>query len=99
MLNHIGTIHAIAMCNMVELVAGTMMSVSVPSNYRWIPKGMTVEYLAKANSDLDAVVELDTLSRFCDCSELLVPVRVTDIDGQVVLRAVITMWLTESPKR
>ena len=40
------------MCNMAELAAGTMTDVTVPGNYRWIPKGMTVEYLAKAETDL-----------------------------------------------
>ena len=44
-LNHIGTVHAIAMCNMAELAGGTMTEVTVPSTHRWIPKGMTVEYL------------------------------------------------------
>ena len=43
-LNHLGTVHAIAMCNMAELAGGTMTEVTVPSTHRWIPKGMTVEY-------------------------------------------------------
>ncbi|ELW79396.1 thioesterase superfamily enzyme [Acinetobacter sp. 766875] len=54
-LNHIGTVHAIAMCNMAELAGGTMTEVTVPSTHRWIPKGMTVEYLKKAETDLIAV--------------------------------------------
>ncbi|MBT8091556.1 MAG: DUF4442 domain-containing protein, partial [Gammaproteobacteria bacterium] len=28
--NHIGTVHAIAMCNLAEIVAGTMTEASVP---------------------------------------------------------------------
>lgn len=47
-LNHIGTVHAIAMCNMAELAGGTMTDVTIPTTHRWIPKGMTVEYLQKA---------------------------------------------------
>lgn len=35
------------MCNMAELAGGTMTEVTVPSTHRWIPKGMTVEYLKK----------------------------------------------------
>ena len=38
--NHIGTVHAIAMCNMAELAGGTMTDVTIPSTHRWIPKGM-----------------------------------------------------------
>lgn len=43
------------MCNMAELAGGTMTEVTVPSTHRWIPKGMTVEYLKKAETDLIAV--------------------------------------------
>src|SRR5579885_2649695 len=39
--NHIGTFHAIAMCNMAELAGGTMTEVTVPSTHRWIPKRMS----------------------------------------------------------
>ena len=40
--NHLGTVHAIAMCNMAELVAGTMTDASIPAGCRWIPKAMSV---------------------------------------------------------
>jgi acyl-coenzyme A thioesterase PaaI-like protein len=46
-LNHIGTVHAIAMCNLAELAAGTMIDSTLPPSHRWIPKGMTVEYLRR----------------------------------------------------
>ena len=46
--NHIGTVHAIALCNIAELVAGLMVDASTPSGMRWIPKGMQVDYLKKA---------------------------------------------------
>ena len=45
--NHIGTFHAIACCN---LAAGTTMEATLPGTHRWIPKGMSVGYLAKAES-------------------------------------------------
>ena len=38
-LNHIGTVHAIALCNAAELAAGTMTDVSIPKGRRWIPRG------------------------------------------------------------
>ena len=41
--NHIGTVHAIAMANLCELVAGTVTEVSVPRSMRWIPRSMTIE--------------------------------------------------------
>lgn len=95
--NHLGTVHAIAMCNMAELAAGIMTEVSVPATHRWIPKGMTVEYLRKAGSDLRAVAELAPLPGFGPAAELPVPVSVTDRQGEPVFRAVIRMWV--SPKK
>ena len=68
--NHIGTVHAIAMCNLAELAGGTMTEVTTPTSHRWIPKGMTVEYLKKAETDLRAVAELDPLPEFGAAADL-----------------------------
>ncbi len=95
--NHIGTVHAIAMCNLAELAGGTMTDVSTPPTHRWIPKGMTVEYLKKAETSLRGVAELNPLPAFGAAQELPVTVNVYDTKGEVVFRAVITMWV--SPKK
>lgn len=34
--NHIGTVHAIAICNMAEMAGGLMAEVTVPTSHRWI---------------------------------------------------------------
>jgi acyl-coenzyme A thioesterase PaaI-like protein len=96
--NHIGTVHAIAMCNLAELVAGTMCEATVPQTHRWIPKGMTVEYLKKAATDLTAVAAWEPLPAFdATAADIPVPVRVTDTSGTEVFRAVITMHI--SPRK
>ncbi len=96
--NHIGTVHAIAMCNMAELAGGTMTDVTIPSTHRWIPKGMTVEYLAKAETDLHAIAIINSIPKFEESSELPVTVNVVDTIGQNVFRAVITMWISRKSK-
>ena len=96
-LNHIGTVHAIAICNMAEIAGGTMTDVTVPSGFRWIPKGMTVEYLAKAQTDLTATARIEPLPDFDQAMELPVTVAVKDSAETLVFRAVITMWV--SPKK
>lgn len=96
-LNHIGTVHAIAMCNMAELAGGTMTDVTVPATHRWIPKGMTVEYLRKAETSLRAIATLDPIPEFGEPAEVPVTVDVIDTNNHVVLRALITMWV--SPKK
>lgn len=96
-LNHIGTVHAIAMCNVAELAAGTMTEVTIPATHRWIPKGMTVEYVGKAESDLRAMAVIDPIPEFGAAMELPVTVTVVDTADQPVFRAVITMWV--SPRK
>lgn len=96
--NHIGTFHAIAMCNMAEVCGGILTEITVPQHtHRWIPKGMTVEYLKKAETDLRAVSELNPIPAFAEARDLPVTVNVYDKKDQLVFRAVITMWV--SPKK
>src|SRR5258708_29113392 len=40
--NHIGTVHAIAMCCAAELAGGLATDAAMAANQRWIPKGMSV---------------------------------------------------------
>lgn len=94
-LNHIGTVHAIAMCNMAELAGGTMTDVTVPSSHRWISKGMTVEYLKKAETDLIAIATpVESNFQWNQGSDYLVNVEVKDMHNDLVFKAVITMWVS-----
>lgn len=95
--NHIGSVHAIAMANLCELAAGTMTEVSVPAGMRWIPKGMTIEYLRRATTNLRALCRLEALPAAGEARELPVTVNVLNEGSEAVVRAVITMWL--SPRR
>ncbi|MDD0968815.1 MULTISPECIES: hotdog fold domain-containing protein [Pseudomonas] len=88
--NHLGTVHAIALCNAAELAAGMMTDVSIPAGARWIPKGMTVEYLAKAKTDVTAVASGEALDWQTE-GDKIVPVDVHDAEGKKVFTARITM--------
>ena len=88
--NHIGTIHAIAMCNAAELVAGTMTDVSIPKGGRWIPQAMSVQYLNKAKTDLKVVAEGEGID-FSQGGEIVVPVAAYDDAGTKCFSADITM--------
>lgn len=98
-LNHLGTVHAIAMCNMAELAAGSMTDVSVPLSHRWIPKGMDVEYLKKAETDLTAIASGDIPSQWPDAGEFISKVEILDTQGQVVARMAVTMWVSAKKKK
>lgn len=97
--NHIGTFHAIAMCNMAEIAGGMAADASVPTSHRWIPKGMTVEYLAKAETDLTAVSKFDLPDVWPDKMDLITPVSVTDTNGKEVFRAQINMYVSAKPAK
>ncbi len=88
--NHLGTMHAIALCNAAELVAGTMTDASIPEGYRWIPKGMSVEYLAKVKTDIRAVADGSGID-WTQAGDQVVPVDVFDTEGKKVFAARITM--------
>ena len=93
-LNHIGTVHAIALCNAAELVAGTMTDASIPAGCRWIPRGMTVEYLAKADGDIRAVADGSAVD-FSALGDVKVPVMAY-VGDKPVLRAEITMYVSQA---
>ena len=95
--NHLGTVHAIAMCNAAELVAGMMTEVSIPDACRWIPVGMTVKYLAKAKTDLKAIASGDGID-WSATGETDVPVSVLDTEGKEVFSAMITMKISPQQK-
>ncbi|MBK8972489.1 MAG: DUF4442 domain-containing protein [Hahellaceae bacterium] len=88
--NHIGTVHAIALCSAAELVAGLMTDVSIPSGARWIPQGMSVQYLAKAKTDMRAIAEGEGID-WETAGEKKVPVSIYDTEGQKVFSAEVTM--------
>lgn len=92
--NHLGTVHAIAMCNMAELAGGLMTDVTVPTTHRWIPKGMEVAYLKKAETDLVATARVTPPNDWQDGMELPVNVEIKDTHNQVVARMTIAMWIT-----
>jgi acyl-coenzyme A thioesterase PaaI-like protein len=93
--NHLGTVHAIALCNLAELSAGMMTEASLPSTMRWIPKGMTVEYLKKARGTMHAIATPDTaIVEAPGGYELPVTVSVRDPQDDEVFRARIAMWIS-----
>jgi acyl-coenzyme A thioesterase PaaI-like protein len=90
--NHIGTVHAIALCNAAELAAGTMTTVSIPDGRQWIPVGMTVQYLAKARTDMRVVADGASVD-WQATGNVEVPVEAFDTEGKKVFTARITMNL------
>lgn len=95
--NHIGTVHAIALCNLAEFVGGLACEVSIPASMRWIPKGMTVAYLKKAVGTMRATATpAFTPRESAEGYELPFDIVVENPQGEAVFKATIAMWV--SPK-
>lgn len=95
--NHIHTVHALAMGNLCELAAGMVTEVTIPSSMRWLPRGMTIEYLRKAESGITATARLARSEWPASAENVGVPVSVVDSTGTEVVRAVITMYVSPKP--
>src|SRR3954468_8840457 len=95
--NHIGTVHAIALCNGLEAAMGALAEATIPADKRWIPKGMEVTYTAKASSDITCVAETDPEQWDTADGDLAVRVKGVRDDGTVVVEGVIRLWVT--PKK
>lgn len=95
--NHLGTVHAIAMCNAAELAAGLATDAALDATHRWIPKSMQVNYLKPARGTLTATATVPPIAVDEAGSECPVPVDVRNEAGEVVFRAVVSMWIT--PRR
>ena len=98
--NHLGTVHAIALCNLAEFVGGLTCDVSTPRTMRWIPKGMTVEYRKRATGTLraEALPERPIVVS-AEAYDLPVRVTVTDRKGDAVFVATIAMRVSPRPAR
>jgi acyl-coenzyme A thioesterase PaaI-like protein len=99
--NHLHTVHAIASCNAAEVAMGMAMEATVPGTHRWIPKGMSVQYLAKATTSLRARAQFTPpdFGAITEGVDLVVPVSITDRSGVEVVHADITCWVTPAAQR
>jgi acyl-coenzyme A thioesterase PaaI-like protein len=92
--NHLKSVHAVAMCNLCELAGGTTLDVTLPPHLRWIPRGMEVEYIKIAKSNLTGTCIISDKA-IKGKGSLPVMVSVTDTSGTEVMKAVIDMHITE----
>lgn len=92
--NHIGTVHVIAICNLLEMAMGVMAEASIPPSLRWIPKGMEVKYPAKADSDIVGIAEIDQQAWF-QGPEVPIAVRALNARQEIVVEGTIHLWVTE----
>lgn len=95
--NHIGTVHAIALCNGAEMAMGALAEMTCPADKRWIPAGMDIRYTAKADSDITVIAETDPEQWEKD-GELPVRVKALTTAGVVCFEGVIKLYVSSKKK-
>jgi uncharacterized protein (TIGR00369 family) len=99
--NHIGGVHAAAMALLAETATGAVFGMTVPDTHLPLLKFMRVDYVKRANGSLRAEATLTPEQRQRllteDKGDLVVPVRVTDADGNEPIQ--VQMCWAWVPKR
>lgn len=95
--NHLGTINAGALCSMAEMTGGLALDSVVPSSMRWIPKTMTVQYIAKATGTITAVSEFKP--SIVKEGDVVIPIVVSNNAGATVFTADITFYVSKKPPK
>ncbi len=91
--NHLGSIHAGALCTLSELTGGLAVEATLPPGLRWIPTQMTVHYVKKARGKLVGECAIDPSTMVP--GEAKVPLEIKDGAGDTVLRAEIVFKVSE----
>jgi hypothetical protein len=79
-------VHAIALANLAELTGNLALSYGLPDDARFIPVGMTVDWVKKARGPITGSARCEVPASSAR-RELEVPVALTDGAGDVVMRA------------
>ena len=92
--DHIGTLHAIAVCNGLEAAMGLLAEATCPADKRWLPRGLQVTYPAKSTTDLLCTADTDPVD-WEQHGDVPVRVRAIREDGTTVVEGVITIYVSE----
>jgi acyl-coenzyme A thioesterase PaaI-like protein len=84
--NHLGSVHAIALCNLAELTANLALGYSLPERSRFIVTRLDIEYLKKAVGPIQGRSTCP-IPATNQRQEYTLPVTLHDQSGDVVARA------------
>lgn len=93
--NHLNSIHAVALANLIELTGNLALFSSMPPDGRFIVKEMNVSYEKKARGEVMAESETPTLDS-SEEAEYDIEVTIRDSEGDVTTRG--TLLTLVGPK-
>jgi uncharacterized protein (TIGR00369 family) len=95
---HLGSVHAVALCNLAELCGNLAVAYSLPDGMRFIVSGMSIDYLKKARGTITATSDVEVPTRI-ERRQLEVPVVLRDPGGEEVARATLRTLVGPSKGR
>ncbi len=96
--NHLKSVHAVALVNLVELTGNLALAYSLPDNARFIVAGLSVEYLKKARGTITAE-SVAPIVESPEKKEYLVEVVLRDESDEVVVRGTLKTLVGPKPVR
>lgn len=101
--NHIGGVHAAAMALLAETCSGAVFGLSLPPDKLPLLKSMHIDYVRRARGALRAEASLALPQRRLltkkERGEMVVPVRVSDANGEEPIVCVMTWaWIPKQRK-
>ncbi len=94
--NHMGTLHAAALANLMELCGSLAVQLTIPRSARWIPSGLDIRYRRKARTAVRARCGLDPLD-WHQNQDVPLQIEVIDEHNEVVAEA--TLHMRIGPRR
>jgi acyl-coenzyme A thioesterase PaaI-like protein len=94
--NHLQSIHAVALANLVELTGNVAVAYSIPDDARFIVAGLSVEYVKKARGTITGLCDVQVPSS-SERREIEVRVTLRDAGGAEVARG--TLRTLIGPKK
>lgn len=94
--NHMRTLHAAALANLMELCGSMAVQLAIPPTARWIPAGLDIRYLRKGRTDVRAVCSFTPPDWQCD-QDWPVTIQVLDTTGARIAEAVLHMRVGPKP--
>jgi acyl-coenzyme A thioesterase PaaI-like protein len=89
---HLGSVHAIALCNLAELCGNLAVAYALPDGMRFIVSGLSIDYTKKARGTITATCEVEVPTRI-ERREIEVPVVLRDERRDEVARATLRTLL------
>ena len=94
--NHLHSVHAIALANLLEACTGLAATIALPGDRRAIVTGLNIEYLKKARGTLTGICRFEVPPRF-QAGDLEIESSIENEAGETVARAV-ALWKVAPPK-